>query len=165
MSTFSKNKEGIVFPNCKERLNFKALQTERVWVIHGFPEKNRKYCFFSKYQISKVIVSRFSQGKHIIHFASDYNIELYWNVSVLYLPLILPGWQVGCIWSLSKTGDLVTYPSACYQIFLIQAAQKTETALYQNPKKPFFSPQNMNHKSSLQKLNNFAKFVFWRPAD
>lgn len=54
MSTFSKNKEGIVFPNCKERLNFKALQTDRVWVIHGFPEKNRKYCFFQniKYQKS-----------------------------------------------------------------------------------------------------------------
>lgn len=163
MSTFSKNKEGIVFPNCKERLNFKALDRQSLghpW----FSREEQEILCFSKYQISKVIVSRFSQGKHIIHFASDYNIELYWNVSVLYLPPILPGWQVGCIWSLSKTGDLVTYPSVCYQIFLIQAAQKTETALYQNPTNHFF-PQNMNHKSSLQKLNNFAKFVFWRPAD
>lgn len=77
MSTFSKNKEGIVFPNCKERLNFKALDRQSLghpWFSRG----EQEVIFFSKYQISKVIASRFSQGKHIIQFANDYNmIELY----------------------------------------------------------------------------------------
>lgn len=41
MSTFSKNKEGIVFPNCKERLNFKALDRQSLghpWFSRGEQE-------------------------------------------------------------------------------------------------------------------------------
>lgn len=51
MSTFSKNKEGIVFPNCKERLNFKALDRQSLghpW----FSREEQEILFFSKYQKS-----------------------------------------------------------------------------------------------------------------
>lgn len=124
MSTFSKNKEGIVFPNCKERLNFRALDRQSLshpWFSRGEQEVTM---FFSEFQISKVIASRISQGKHINYFINDYNIQLrlFFTMKRLYLPLILPGWQVCCTWSLSKTGDQVTYPNACYQIFPVQAA-------------------------------------------
>lgn len=46
MSTFSKNKEGIVFPNCKERLNFKAL--DRQSLGHPWFSREQEVIFFFK---------------------------------------------------------------------------------------------------------------------
>lgn len=54
MSTFSKNKEGIVFPNCKERLNFKALDRQSLGHPWFFQRRTGSNNFFQniKYQKS-----------------------------------------------------------------------------------------------------------------
>lgn len=54
MSTFSKNKEGIVFPNCKERLNFKALDRQSLGHPWFSREEQEILFFFQniKYQKS-----------------------------------------------------------------------------------------------------------------
>lgn len=66
MSTFSKNKEGIVFPNCKERLNFRALDRQSLshpWFSRGEQEVTM---FFQNFKYQKSLLQELVKENTLI---------------------------------------------------------------------------------------------------
>lgn len=66
MSTFSKNKKGIVFPNCKERLNFRALDRQSLshpWFSRGEQEVTM---FFQNFKYQKSLLQELVKENTLI---------------------------------------------------------------------------------------------------
>lgn len=112
--------------------------------------------FFSEYQISKVIASRISHGKHIIYFTNDYNIKL--NVSILQMneEIVLASntsRMTSLLYLVSvkdwRSGNL----SKCLLSNLSNPSCLKINVLYQNPTNHFLLFKTLIHKSYLQKLN------------